>query len=352
MLEVLGLSDLEERAYLALLTTPGASLAKISNEVGASKPRVRRALQSLETKGLVSHRAGDEAGFVPAPPDAAIEVLVMRRQEELESVRLFASQLLHRFHAAEQTKPVEFIEIVSGREAVAQRFEQMQLLARNEILTCDRPPYATPVETEMQDPDTPVDNHTELESLARGVTYRAIYDTTALELPGRAQSAKLLMESGEQARTMSGLPMKMAIADRRIALLPLNIHSPEHEIESALIQPSSLLDALVTLFETLWERSMPLALHAQVSESSREDEGEDVSPRDQNILALLSAGLSDASVARQLGVGVRTVQRRMNLLMDRLNARTRFQAALLASKKGWIGTPQRAPENPTGSTKS
>ncbi|MGH2747193.1 MAG: helix-turn-helix domain-containing protein [Actinomycetota bacterium] len=333
MLEVLGLSDLEERAYLALLAAAGASVAEISHEVGASEEQVRGALSSLETKGLASRGAGEHSGFVPAPPDAAIEVLVMRRQQELESVRLFSSQLLHRFHAARETKPVELIEIISGRAAVAQRYEQMQLLAKREVLNCDRPPYATPIEAEMADPTTPVDNHIELAALNQGIVYRAIYDTAALEVPGRARSAQILMEAGEQARTMSGLPMKMSIVDRRIALLPLNIHAPDQEMESALIQPSALLDALVTLFEALWERALPLALHADASHEAGED---DLSPRDQNILSLVSGGLSDESVARQLGVGVRTVQRRMNLLMERLNARSRFQAALLAAKKGWI----------------
>ena len=336
MLEVLGLSDVEERSYLALLTTAGASLDEVSAEVGASKQRVRNALQSLEAKGLASRRAGSESRFVPAPPDAAIEVLVMRRQEELESVRLFASQLLQRFQSARQTKPMELVEIISGREAVAQRFEQMQVLAKDEILVCDRPPYASPVETDLGRSTAPVDNLTELESLARGVTYRGIYDTTALEWPGRLPVLKRFVLAGEQARTMSGLPMKLAIADRKVALLPLNMLSPEPEIEGALIHPSSLLDALVALFEALWERATPLALHDDVSGSPSERLGGDISPRDQDILSLLSAGLSDQVVARQLGVGIRTVQRSMNVLMDRLNARTRFQAALLASKRGWI----------------
>ncbi|MGH2807851.1 MAG: TrmB family transcriptional regulator, partial [Actinomycetota bacterium] len=112
MLEVLGLSDVEERAYLALLTSPAASLDEVSAEVGAGKQRVRNALRSLESKGLASRGAGSKSRFVPAPPDAAIEVLVMRRQEELESVRLFASQLLQRFRSAKQTKPIELVEII------------------------------------------------------------------------------------------------------------------------------------------------------------------------------------------------------------------------------------------------
>lgn len=336
MLEVLGLSDLEERAYVALLASAGASLTEVASDAGTNDRRVRDALRSLEAKGLVSRRAGNESQFVPAPPDTAIELLILRRQEELESARLFASELLHRFQSVKQTKPMELVEIVSGREAIAQRFEQIQLLAKDEMLVCDRPPYAIPIEAEHEEGPATVDNPVELESLARGITHKAIYDTTALEIPGRLPSMKRLLEAGEQARTMSGLPMKMVIADRRVALLPLNIFSRDQETESVLIHESSLLDALVALFEALWERAVPLSLHDDDAGLVRNGNNEDISARDRNILSLLSAGLSDQGVARQLGIGVRTVQRTMNLLMDRLNARTRFQAALLASKKGWI----------------
>ncbi|MGH2806557.1 MAG: LuxR C-terminal-related transcriptional regulator, partial [Actinomycetota bacterium] len=211
---------------------------------------------------------------------------------------------------------------------------QMQLLAKDEVLVCDRPPYAIAIERELGHAAA-VENPTELESLARGITHKAIYDTTALEVRGRVPSMKRLLAAGEQARTLSDVPTKLAIADRKLALLPLNMLVADEELESVLVHPSSLLDALVALFEALWERSMPLTFEDATTDS-REATGRDISARDQNILSLLSAGLSDQAVAKQLGVGIRTVQRSVNVLMDRLNARTRFQASLLASKKGWL----------------
>lgn len=335
VLEVLGLSDLEEQSYLALLDSAGASASEVAVAVDMSEKSVRKALHSLERRGLVSRGAGRQSHFMPAPPDAAIEVLILRRQEELESARLFASQLLRRFQSIRETRSTELVEIIRGRNAVNQRFEQMQILAKGEVLICDRPPYASALEHDLQEGPRPVDNHTELACLAKGISYRSIYDTTALEIAGRTESIERLVDEGEQARSMSGLPMKLAIADRRVALLPLNISAPDAEVESVLVHRSSLLDALVTLFEALWERALPLAVPGS-KQTSTPGVDHDVTPRDRSILSLLSAGLSDSAVARQLGVGERTVQRRMNLMMDRLQARTRFQAALLASSKGWI----------------
>lgn len=327
MLEILGLSDVEERTYLTLLKKPAASLSEVSSRLGATEPSARSALQSLEAKGLVSRRPEREAQFVAARTSAALEVLILRRQEELESVRVLVAELFERVHSARQAGPVEFLEIVSGREAVAQRFEQIQLLAKEEVCICDKAPYANLASDE---------NVTELKLLSKGVGYRAIYDAAALELPDRIRTISTYIESGEQARTTTDLPMKLAITDQNIGLLPLNIFSPDQEMEAVVIHPSSLMDALVTLFESLWERSMPLALHGDAVESPGESHREEISVRDQNILSLLSAGLSDAAVSRQLGMGIRTVQRRMNVLMTRLGARTRFQAALLASRRGWL----------------
>ncbi|MGD0557044.1 MAG: hypothetical protein ABSA93_18950 [Streptosporangiaceae bacterium] len=47
-------------------------------------------------------------------------------------------------------------------------------------------------------------------------------------------------------------------------------------------------------------------------------------------------GLTDAAIARHLGAHLRTVQRRVRGLLDRLGAATRFQAGLQAVRRGWL----------------
>jgi DNA-binding NarL/FixJ family response regulator len=58
--------------------------------------------------------------------------------------------------------------------------------------------------------------------------------------------------------------------------------------------------------------------------------------RDARILSLLSDGRSDSTIARESGVSLRTVERRVRSLMDRLGAKTRFQAGVQAARRGWI----------------
>ena len=57
---------------------------------------------------------------------------------------------------------------------------------------------------------------------------------------------------------------------------------------------------------------------------------------DLEVLSLLLAGLTDASVAKQLGLGLRTVQRRVRRLMELTGVTTRLQLGRHACERGWV----------------
>ncbi|MFE0509861.1 helix-turn-helix transcriptional regulator [Streptomyces sp. NPDC058964] len=61
--------------------------------------------------------------------------------------------------------------------------------------------------------------------------------------------------------------------------------------------------------------------------------------RERQVLELLAAGHLDESIARQLNISVRTCRRIIATLMDRLEARSRFQAGVIAAARGWMDTP-------------
>ena len=50
---------------------------------------------------------------------------------------------------------------------------------------------------------------------------------------------------------------------------------------------------------------------------------------------LIRKALASARETRQLEIGHRTVQRRIQVLMQRLGATSRFQAGVLAARRGW-----------------
>jgi hypothetical protein len=172
-------------------------------------------------------------------------------------------------------------------------------------------------------------NPIEAERLRGGVKYRIIYDTSALEFPGQVQAMSELADMGEEARTLDDVPMKLAIADRKFALVPLTLEERRGE-EALLVYPSALLDSLVMLFQGLWDRALPVPLGGTSTEVSDE-----LGPDDRRVLALLASGLKDVSIASQLGVSARTIERRVTKLMELLGVRTRFQLGLYSALRGW-----------------
>lgn len=57
---------------------------------------------------------------------------------------------------------------------------------------------------------------------------------------------------------------------------------------------------------------------------------------DLEILSLLLAGMTDASVAKHLELGLRTVQRRVKGLMEMSGVTTRLQLGWHAYERGWV----------------
>lgn len=58
---------------------------------------------------------------------------------------------------------------------------------------------------------------------------------------------------------------------------------------------------------------------------------------DLHIAGLLALGLKDEAVVKRLAISHRTYRRRVRHLMDKLGARSRFEAGVLAERAGWVG---------------
>ncbi|MEV4082330.1 helix-turn-helix domain-containing protein [Nonomuraea fuscirosea] len=319
-LSAVGVDADDERVYRDLLRRPRATLPELAEHTGRATVALRRAFTRLEALGLVSRMAGRPARFLATRPDVAVAALISRREEGLAQARLASIALLAETPRTENQSPEELVEVVQGQAAVVQRFTQLQQTATEELLVLDRPPYA-------QNPTE--QNAEEMNRLAHGVLVRGIYDVSALEIPGKLRLAQEAAAAGEQARISPEVPMKLAIADRKSAILPLSTTEPAHADSAVIVHSSTLLDALVTLFEVLWRAALPLP--------SAPSTGHPELP-DPELFTLLAAGLKDEAVARQLGVSLRTIHRRVSELMDLLGARTRFQAGLLAARRGWPGS--------------
>ncbi|MEU5314056.1 LuxR C-terminal-related transcriptional regulator [Streptomyces sp. NPDC021562] len=61
-----------------------------------------------------------------------------------------------------------------------------------------------------------------------------------------------------------------------------------------------------------------------------------LSSLERKVVQLMAAGLLDEAVSRQVGLSVRTTRRIIGKLAQRLAAKSRFQAGVLAVRNGWI----------------
>lgn len=57
------------------------------------------------------------------------------------------------------------------------------------------------------------------------------------------------------------------------------------------------------------------------------------------VASLLVTGMTDEMAARRLGLSRRTFRRRLKALMDKLGARSRFQAGFMLAETGWASEP-------------
>ncbi|MER6998970.1 helix-turn-helix domain-containing protein [Streptomyces sp. NPDC000410] len=338
-LAALGVPADDEFLYRTLLTRPGSTVAELAAATGWDAARVRRRTRSLETRGMLTRVPSRPVRFAPAPPDVVTEVLALQRQEEIERARLAAASLTEEFRCGQRIGSGLPVQVLSGRDAIAQRFFQTQQSTREEVLILDRPPYVA----------QPAEQQTSVQRrlMRRGVRYRTIYARQSFDSPEQLGLCRELALLGEDSRVLDEVPLKLVIADRRVALVPFALPT---EREVMVLQSSALLDALVVFFEMLWQRAVPMWPTATRPDSGRPDSGrpdgeQALSGEDEQLLALSAAGLTDRAIARRLGVAQRTVERRMRRIMNLLGARTRFQAGLQAAHQGLIGgatTPSRS----------
>ena len=307
------LSPSEEHAYRLLVRMSGAAMDEFAERAGIGPGPATELLAALQRKGLVT----PGPTFHALPPDVALGDALLREQEALESARRLVAALGEEYrHGTRRRSADHLVEIVVGAETLRERLRDLQDSAREEILWFARAnPLAMP---------GPV-NTEEKGALARGVRYRAIYERALLERTDELAGIVEAVGWGEEARVLPLLPVRLAVADRALAICPL-VPDAEWDVAeptAAVVHSGELLGALVALFESYWERATPVG-------------GQNADEPDRLLLSLVVAGMPDKSIATHLGVSKRTVQRRLDRMMAAAGVDSRAGLAFQAARRGWL----------------
>jgi len=328
-LEVLGIDEMEERAYTVLLSHRLATTEDIATLLSLSPRKAQRLLDSIESKGLASHSPERPRRYIAASPELAIEALASQRQADIERARSAIPVLKKQISSSTEGKESEqLVELITSRAALGQIVVQMLRTVQSEIVGFQRAPT-------LQIQGFPYEMPPDLR-------IRTISDAGYLALPGALNSLRLDIEKGEEARVSPTLPVKMMIVDRRVGLVPLNVEDQGGPV--MLVRSSSLLDSLYALFELTWERSTPIVF-TQTGELQAGHPDSRLSDAAGQVIPLLAAGLNDKAIAYEAGMSTTTLNRRIAELMKSFGTRTRFQL-------GWRAAMDAFPQSPAVGARS
>ncbi|MER5513615.1 helix-turn-helix domain-containing protein [Streptomyces sp. NPDC048254] len=323
MLAALGLDERDESAYRTLVSVGAADVPDLARRLTLAEPDTEHALRRLERHGLAAQSSGRPGRWVAAPPGVALGALLTQQRHELEKAELAAALLAEEYRAAAAEPAVhDLVEVVTGAPAVAQRFLQLQLGAADEVcaLVTGNPMVVSGMENEAEE-----------QAAGRGVRYRVVVERAVLDLPHGITELTAALGRDEQVRVVDRVPTKLVVADRALAMVPLTSHTSEPA--AVVVHASGLLELLFELFESVWRTALPLRLGTS---GVTEEQPDAPDATDLEVLSLLLAGLTDVSVAKQLDLGLRTVQRRVKRLMELAGVTTRLQLGWHAYERGWV----------------
>ncbi|MFJ4644290.1 LuxR C-terminal-related transcriptional regulator [Streptomyces bobili] len=327
MLTALGLDSVAETVYRAMLREPAAGVTALAAEVGLSEDGVRDALDTLSELALVRPAAGDAGRLRAVSPDIGMEILMARQQaqltaqqQRLEASRAAAAQLISEYAELRPDTSHPGVEQLVGLDQIRDRLALLTREVTEEFLA-----FAPggPQTAENMAASRPLNE----DLLGRGVRMRTIYlDSVRTNRP-TVEHATWLAGLGGLVRTVPSLPTRMIIMDRRIAMIPVS--GDDSAAGAVLLTGHGTLTALCALFETTWDGAQPLGEVAPTDPHG-------LTGQQATTLRLLAEGHTDETIAKRLGVSHRTARRIASELMDRLNARSRFEAGVRAVQQGWL----------------
>lgn len=321
MLAGLGLTAQDDVVYRAMLEHPDDDVSALCARLGLTGDQVRSALDHLADLALIRMNTDGiravrpRAGLMSLLAQAEAEIA--ERQRQIEATR---SAIAGMAAVLDDRDQQEIAIRLDGVDAVRDRLVELAYTAKTECLSFTTGGAQTPDTMAAEKPLNQL-------ALERGVQMRNIYLESFCNDPATLAYARWMAELGSSSRTAATLPMRMVIVDREVALIPID---PNDGLAGALeLRSPGVVTGLVALFEQVWATGTPFG-----EIPARDRCG--LLPQERDLLRLLATGHTDESAARKLAVSLRSVQRLMTALTERLGSVSRFQAGVEATRRGWV----------------
>ncbi|MFI7450548.1 LuxR C-terminal-related transcriptional regulator [Nonomuraea sp. NPDC049714] len=327
-LETLGLGPTQTALYAAVLRLHRATSSELAAAMDDPVEKVGRELDDLVRLGVVDEESGE---YLARHPAAALGRLIAERLDRLaeESRRIDSALgsirgLIRDYDAGRDYQSGPFpVELVSGADVLYESVVGMAVQAPPMTLLSAIPDERTMIDFARKYADTWI--NAQRQGL---LLVRAVIPVGTLVLPGVRDQLTRMIEAGGQVRTLDQVPSWFVAAGPDAAGLPAlwGGNLPDHAYNFYLMRTPIVVGMLHSLFDELWGRAVPLPWLP----SGREGGGM------VQVLRLAAQGMCDESIARHLGVSVRTVRARFADAMSELGAQSRFHAGVEAARRGWL----------------
>jgi hypothetical protein len=260
----------------------------------------------------------------------SLGALLAEQRHALYRAELGLASLAEAYRSATSDQSArDLVEVLIGAQAVRHRFEQIQLSATTALDV-----MSEAVHEVVASGESPAEE----QAIIRGVQYRVVIEHAMLDFPGAVEGLGAHLKFQQQCRVVERVPTKLIIADRTAALVPLSdgANPGAGEPAALFVRAPGLIRLLIGLYETVWDRAVPVRL-VEPGGVELDDPETEPTGLDLRILSLLMVGATDAAIAKQLGLGLRTVQRRVAHMMDLAKVSTRLQLGWHACHRGWLG---------------
>lgn len=171
----------------------------------------------------------------------------------------------------------------------------------------------------------------------RGVRVRTVVRSTAIADAAAQRRAAASIDAGAEVRQHSDMPLSLLVIDGARAVIDLADPdtadaAPQAPVRARGGDGMTMLyteaPEMVAVFErtfaSFWSDSTALAT------AERDRSGDD----EEQVIALLSRGLTDEAIAGRLGVSPKTISRRVSVLMAEFRVHTRLQLGAELSRRG------------------
>jgi len=319
--------ELTTRIYLLLLRLPAPRRSALLQE-GFSEQEVTTALDNLHTRGMID--AARREVIQVYPPDTTLPSYAADLERQARATRSAIEGLAHMYYearndsGASRTSPevvlldtVEEVEAAFYRAAARAESRIVRLVARSDRM------------------DKVVIRHAESIIAARATTTRpslerlVVFEQSILEVEGAFSALETMRADGIEVRLTPHLAFSVLAVDRTASVIDIS-HLEPGGGGSLYVQQRQLASAFMDMCIGLFSLSTPLPRTPRGPTLGR------LTDRDGQVIAMLAAGASDLTIARQLGISQRTVERRVRTIMEELGATTRFQAGTIAVRRGFL----------------